>query len=134
MPRPAAPPTHDLGQALLGVGRALVALRVSPQAFGIDPRVDRAAYLTLARLADHGTARMSELAAVVCLDLSTVSRQVRALEDLGFVARTPDPDDGRASVLEPTPAGRALVAEVKAAFSQPVDLAPANWSELDRHH
>jgi DNA-binding MarR family transcriptional regulator len=107
-------------------------LRVSPQSFGLDHRVDRAAYLTLARLDDHGTARMSDLAAVLCLDLSTVSRQVRALEELGLVGRTPDPDDRRAYLLEPTAAGQALVGDVKATFSRLVDLALADWSESDR--
>jgi DNA-binding MarR family transcriptional regulator len=122
----------DLGSALQALGRSLTALRVSPQALGIDARVDRAAYLTLSRLDDHGTARMSELAGVLCLDLSTVSRQVRALEDLGLVGRTSDPEDRRACLLQPTESGRALVAGVKESFNRLVDLALADWSERDR--
>jgi DNA-binding MarR family transcriptional regulator len=124
--------SHDLGSALLALARSLAALRVSPQALGLDRRVDRAAYLTLSRLDDHGTARMSELATVLCLDLSTVSRQVRALEDIGLIGRTPDLEDRRAYLLAPTEAGQALVADVKAAFSRLVDLALADWSERDR--
>ena len=123
---------HDLGEALLTVARALFALRVSPQTFGIDRRVDRAAYVTLARASDLGTARMSDLAGVLGLDLSTVSRQIRALEDLGLLRRTPDPDDRRASLLEPTEAGQALVADVKSAFSELIEAALADWSERDR--
>lgn len=127
-----APATHDLGSALQALGRAMVALKTSPQTFGIDSRVDRAAYFILARLDDHGTARMSDIAALLSLDLSTVSRQVRALEDLGLVGRTPDAGDRRAYRLEPTDAGRALVAEVKKSFSALVDLALVDWSERDR--
>ncbi len=127
-----APPAADLGTALQALARALIALKASPQAFGLDARVDRAAYLTLARLHDLGSARMSELAALLSLDLSTVSRQVRALEDLGLVGRTTDTDDRRAYRLEPTEAGRALVGAVKQKFGELVDLALADWSERDR--
>jgi DNA-binding MarR family transcriptional regulator len=123
---------HDLGEALLTVARALFALRVSPQTFNIDRRVDRAAYITLARATDMGSLRISDLASVLGLDLSTISRQVRALEDLGLLRRTPDPDDRRASLLEPTDDGRALVAAVKAAFSTLMSAALADWSERDR--
>src|SRR4051794_35740785 len=40
--------------------------------------------------------RVSALAEVLHSDVSTVSRQVSTLVDLGFVRRGPDPDDGRA--------------------------------------
>ena len=124
---------HELGAALQALGRSLVAIKASPQSFGLDPRVDRAAYLTLARLSDLGATRMSDVAAALCLDLSTVSRQVKALEDLGLLRRTPDRDDRRAYLLEPTDAGRALVADVKKKFSDLVDVALTDWSERDRH-
>src|SRR4051794_32042767 len=117
----AAPASQDLGSALQALARALVALKTSPQSFGIDGRVDRAAYLTLARLSDLGTARMSELAALLGLDLSTVSRQVRALEELGLVGRTSDPEDRRAYLLEPTESGRAMVTEVTTSFRSVVE-------------
>src|SRR3954447_14876024 len=117
---------------MLSVARALTALRVSPQTFGFDRRVDRAAYVTLARLTDLGTARMSDLASLLALDLSTVSRQVRTLEDAELVARTTDPDDRRASVLTPTETGRALVTQMKAAFSRLINAGLADWSERDR--
>jgi DNA-binding MarR family transcriptional regulator len=80
-----------------------------------------------------GPLRISDLASVLGLDLSTISRQVRALEDLGLLRRTPDPDDRRASLLEPTDDGRALVGEVKGAFSQLMKAALTDWSERDRH-
>jgi DNA-binding MarR family transcriptional regulator len=128
-----APTSQDLGSSLHALGRALFALKASPQSFGLDPRVDRAGYIVLSGLVERGPIRMSELAALLCLDLSTVSRQVKALEDLGLVGRTADPDDRRAYFLEPTPTGRALVADVKAAFSRLIDHALTDWSERDRH-
>ena len=53
--------------------------------------------------------RVSALAEVVHSDVSTVSRQVSTLVDLGFVIRGPDPDDGRAQALTLTDEGTALL-------------------------
>jgi DNA-binding MarR family transcriptional regulator len=66
------------------------------------------------------------------LDQSTVSRHVRALEQLGLVERTGDPDDRRAALLSLTPAGKerlaAIITERRAIFSS----ATAGWSDDDR--
>ena len=50
--------------------------------------------------------RVSDLAACVELDASTVSRQIKQLEDKGIVERTADPADGRASLVRLTDDGR----------------------------
>jgi DNA-binding MarR family transcriptional regulator len=39
-----------------------------------------------------------------------MTRIVASLEQLGHVRRTPDPDDGRATIIEATEAGRQVVA------------------------
>jgi DNA-binding MarR family transcriptional regulator len=44
----------------------------------------------------RGPVRVTDLAAALELDPSTVSRQVRQLEERGLVERTDDPDDRRA--------------------------------------
>lgn len=53
-----------------------------------------------------GPMRLSSLAAHLDLDASTVSRQVRQLEDRGLVERAGDPDDGRASRIALSEEGR----------------------------
>src|SRR5688500_17905747 len=53
-----------------------------------------------------GAMRLSALAEALELDASTVSRHVKQLEDRGFLGRTSDPEDGRASRIEVTAAGR----------------------------
>jgi DNA-binding MarR family transcriptional regulator len=53
-----------------------------------------------------GPMRVSALAALLDLDASTVSRQVKQLEDRGLVERTSDPDDGRASRIALSEQGR----------------------------
>ena len=53
--------------------------------------------------------RLSDLAGDLLLDISTVSRQAKALEDRGLVTRTEDVDDRRAVRLEVSPAGLAVL-------------------------
>ncbi len=55
---------------------------------------------------------LKDLAARCALDPSTVSRSVASLVKAGLVARTADPDDGRASVLTLTADGRQTLDEV----------------------
>ena len=68
-------------------------------------RVDRAAIIILSSLKENSAVRLSDLASDLLLDISTVSRQAKALEDRGLVTRTDDLDDRRAVRLELTPAG-----------------------------
>jgi len=62
-----------------------------------------------------------ELAARSGLDPSTVSRAVAAMVAQGLVERRADPHDGRATVLAPTAAGDALLAEAQEWFRGVLD-------------
>lgn len=76
--------------------------------------------------------RLSALAAKVELDASTVSRQIKQLEDHGIVERTADPDDGRASLVRLTDLGRSTM---QAAFRRRFERIKAvldPWSQRDR--
>lgn len=66
----------------------------------------------LETLAAHGRMRLGELSERLFLDKSTTSRVVHTLIRKGYVRQAPDPDDGRAIALRPTPAGRALCARI----------------------
>jgi MarR family transcriptional regulator, 2-MHQ and catechol-resistance regulon repressor len=68
----------------------------------------------LERLAEAGPMSQNELASALFLDKSTTSRVVGTLERKGYLARRPDPNDGRARRLEITEAGRALVETIEA--------------------
>ncbi len=106
-PRPGAGPALDADElrrveaSLLSIVRGV--MHASHQ---FDSGLDKAGYITLIHLDRCGATRQTDLAARMNLDLSTVSRQVRTLEELGFVQRAADPDDGRAQVLAVTAAGR----------------------------
>jgi DNA-binding MarR family transcriptional regulator len=58
-----------------------------------------ASYLMLAYLADHGAMRGSAIADTLAIDKGAVSRQLHHLVELGLVDRSPDPDDGRATLV-----------------------------------
>lgn len=80
----------------------------------------------------HEPLRLSALAGLLERDASTISRQVRQLEDRGLLERTGDPDDGRASRIGLTPEGRtrlAAGAERRRAF---VGRLLEDWPPEDR--
>jgi DNA-binding MarR family transcriptional regulator len=79
----------------------------------VHPDLESAAYGLLIRLDECGRQRATELAAYIGVGKATMSRQLRALEDLGLVAREPDPADGRAWLVHLTREGHARVAKVR---------------------
>ncbi|MBG6063893.1 MarR family winged helix-turn-helix transcriptional regulator [Micromonospora ureilytica] len=94
--------------------------------------LDRAAYVILRHLADAGPQNVSALAARLNLDGSTVTRQVSALQRDGLITRTPDPSDGRGTVISPTTAGLQRMAAVQAARTRLYGDMLADWSTEDR--
>jgi DNA-binding MarR family transcriptional regulator len=78
-----------------------------------------------------GPLRGSDLAERACLDASTVSRHLRTLESDGYLVRKPDPEDGRATLLEVTEAGEQVVADARQQRLAMLSDAVADWSERD---
>jgi DNA-binding MarR family transcriptional regulator len=95
-------------------------------------KLDRGSIIVLATLEDRGRLRSSELAAIVDLDLSTVSRHVSYFEQLGLIEREPDPVDRRASQISITEQGRAGLAAIRDARAALLDSVFASWSAADR--
>jgi DNA-binding MarR family transcriptional regulator len=97
-----------------------------------EDQVDPSTFPLARHLMSAGGLRVSDLASRVELDVSTVSRQVKHLEDKGFVERTSDPDDGRACLVQLTTEGTATM---RAAMQRRLDRisdALADWSDEDR--
>ena len=80
----------------------------------------------------HGPLVVTDLAGRLGLDQSTVSRQVRGLEDLQLVERTADPADGRSSLLSIAPEGARLLARLREVARNDFDAALDDWSDTDR--
>lgn len=75
--------------------------------------------------------RPSELADVLHVDLSVASRHVAHLEELGYVQRSADPNDGRATIITATEAGRAWTTAFASEFADHLQHVLAEWSDDD---
>jgi DNA-binding MarR family transcriptional regulator len=67
----------------------------------------------LGTIARHGPLTPSELAERERVQRPTATRLLARLEEPGYVTRTPDPGDGRSSLVAVTPAGQALLEHVR---------------------
>jgi DNA-binding MarR family transcriptional regulator len=74
--------------------------------------------LLLMHLWDSGPQRQADLAAEFDTDSASMTRTVQRLERAGFVRRRPDPDDGRATLVDSTPAGLALRGRIERLWSE----------------
>jgi DNA-binding MarR family transcriptional regulator len=61
----------------------------------------------------HGPLTPSEVAARERIQRPTATRVLARLEEQGLIARTPDPQDRRSSLVTTTEAGSALLAELR---------------------
>jgi DNA-binding MarR family transcriptional regulator len=73
-----------------------------------------------------GSIRLTTLAARAQLSLAATSELVNDLATLGYLTRRPDPQDGRAKLIELTDRGRALLAD---AGERVADIE-TRWSAL----
>ncbi|WP_349017279.1 MarR family winged helix-turn-helix transcriptional regulator [Streptomyces solicavernae] len=97
----------------------------------VHPDLEPAAYGLLVRLEEGGPQRATELAAYIGVGKATMSRQLRALEELGLVARDPDPVDGRASLMRLTEEGRARYRTVRDARRAKYVQHLAGWDRRE---
>lgn len=85
----------------------------------------------LIHLAKGGPARSTEIAGALNLDASTVSRHLTRLADDGLIERRPDPEDGRASLVSTTAAGRSRAESSIVDRVAQLESTIENWSDLD---
>nr|WP_079042080.1 MarR family transcriptional regulator [Streptomyces aureus] len=97
----------------------------------VHPELEPAAYGLFVRLDDAGPQRATELAGYFGVGKATMSRQLRALEDLGLVARDPDPADGRASLVRLTEEGRDRFRHVRDARRERYVRKLADWDRAE---
>ena len=93
--------------------------------------VDPSGAMVLSRLEELGPVRLSTLAQVLSLDISTVSRQVPVLERQGWVVRERDPEDQRAQLFDLTEAGRDVLTEVRRSRVEVLRRLLPDWTEAD---
>ncbi|MCS0606192.1 MarR family transcriptional regulator [Streptomyces sp. LP11] len=96
----------------------------------VHPDLESSAYGLLIRLDELGGQRATALAGYIGVGKATMSRQLRALEELGLITRQPDPADGRAWLVTLTDEGRGRVGKVREARRARYVSQLAHW---DRH-
>ena len=102
------------------------------QSVAVGADVTRAGYAVLRYVHEAGEPSLGEIARECSMDPAAAGRQVKALEDDGFVERYATSDDGRVTVVRLTRAGRDVyrrIVEVRNAYMGEV---LADWSAADR--
>ncbi|EST32902.1 MarR family winged helix-turn-helix transcriptional regulator [Streptomyces roseochromogenus] len=97
----------------------------------VHPDLESSAYGLLIRLDECGGQRATELAGYIGVGKATMSRQLRALEELGLIAREPDPADGRAWLVTLTDEGRGRVGKVREARRARYVSQLAHWDRRE---
>jgi DNA-binding MarR family transcriptional regulator len=94
--------------------------------------IDRSGSWLLVRLANEGPMRLSDLAALQGVDVSTTSRQVKPLLERGLVERADHPTDGRSALLAITEAGLSVHRRLSRERRAVIAAAVESWSPADR--
>ncbi|WP_028659309.1 MarR family winged helix-turn-helix transcriptional regulator [Nocardioides insulae] len=97
----------------------------------VHPELSGPTYSMLNWLVTEGAARASRLVEIFEIDKAAVSRHLHHLEALGLVDRTPDPDDGRATLIVPTEEAIRRIVEVHEARRQVLEERLMDWSPED---
>lgn len=106
---------------------------IGERAQAVHEDLQPSSYLMLSWLVDEGPVRASAMVESFNIDKGAISRQLQHLGDLGLVDRTPDPDDGRATLVAASADGVRRLAAVVAGRRKLLDERLSDWDhdELD---
>jgi DNA-binding MarR family transcriptional regulator len=113
----------DLGRSTRYVARLLKLAEVPLQPSG---------WTIITVLNREGGLRVSQLAAALGVDQSTVSRQLKPLYAAGLVSRTEDPQDRRGAIVASTPAGQKVYGSVRRRWLDDLAWFIREWPDGDR--
>jgi DNA-binding MarR family transcriptional regulator len=91
-----------------------------------------AAVRLLARIRDHGSVRISDLAVAENCSQPTITNHIKKLEAQELVTRTADPSDARAWMIGLTDAGAQRLAEMRHSLGTSVLPMVASLSRKDQ--
>jgi DNA-binding MarR family transcriptional regulator len=97
----------------------------------VHPELQSSSYLMLSWLNQHGPQRASAMAEAFGIDKGAISRQVQHLLDLGLIDRTPDPADGRATLISISADASRRMAEVAVDRRRWLDDRLVDWDDDD---
>ena len=118
-------------EAEVGVLIKRVRRVIAERAQEVHESLHPSTFLVLTHLADHGPLRASAIVCHFAMDKASVSRQVQHLLDLGLVDRSPDPEDGRATLLSLSDEGRRRLSDVAAHRRKLLDERLGDWDDRE---
>nr|BEK68126.1 MarR family transcriptional regulator [Kitasatospora purpeofusca] len=124
-------------QPLLAVQREVGVLfrrgraRVAELSRRVHPQLEGMAYSLLGHVEQAGPVRVTDVGVHFAVGKATISRQIRALEELGLLAREADPLDRRSALVSLTEDGRRRFLAAREARMDRVRELMAGWSEED---
>nr|WTB34880.1 MarR family winged helix-turn-helix transcriptional regulator [Streptomyces sp. NBC_00830] len=128
-PSATAASSGPISNALIRVTRLhVIHARQLFRAVGLHPGHE----LLLMHLWDTGPQRQADLAVVFDTDSAAMTRTVQRLERAGFVRRRPDPNDGRATLVETTTAGNGLRRSVEQLWAQLEAITTAQMTPVQQ--
>ncbi len=86
----------------------------------------------LARIEQDGPLRLGALAELEGTTAATTSRVIDSLSDRNLIERVPDPLDGRASLVQLSPEGGALVHELRTNYTEALRNALSELTPAER--
>lgn len=124
-------PTVDIEYELTRLTRR-IRRRSIQIAAELHPDLDYGTYLYLLAICDApGAIRGADLAEDFAVHKSTASRAVATLVRLGLVEQEPDPEDGRARLLTPTPRVVVSLARARADVQRRIGELLDGWDPSD---
>lgn len=102
------------------------------QTAAVGSDVTRAGYAVLRCLDEAGELSLGALARECSMDPAAAGRQVRTLEEEGFLVRAPADDDGRVTVVRLTDRGREVYRRIVAIRTTHMSDVLSSWSKADR--
>jgi len=125
-----APSAEAIVAAELALGTLIQQVRSSwkEAAASLHPGLQPMGYKIVSALVRSGPTNTGLLAEMLAIDKSVMSRQLRVLESADLVTVRPDPSDGRARILEATPAAIARVQEVRSSYQEKLREELRTWT------
>jgi DNA-binding MarR family transcriptional regulator len=120
---------HEIGLLLRRIRKG-----IAERAVQVHPALNPTSYTLLATLSDFGPRRAAELAELFAMDKGTVSRVVHQLLELDLVERSPDPDDGRASIISVTAEAERRLAHMHELRRELFAERLSDWRAEDIEH
>lgn len=110
-------------------GQSREAARIRAERSGVN--LSRPSISIISALHTSGPVRLSALSHMTQLEAPLVSRETAALAADGYVARTPDVTDGRATIVKLTAKGRRAYQKHRDTVDDIVAEAFADWKAAD---